>query len=77
MEYANREKLTLEQVKAGLAKTAMVENTRKELASAELAMAERQAMFERTHDKIKHNDKISIDTTPSLVRDEVSTNVTP
>lgn len=77
MEYANREKLTLEQVKAGLAKTAMVENTRKELASAELAMAERQAMFDRTHDKLKHNDKIGIDTTPSLVRDEVSTNVTP
>jgi len=77
LKYANDQKISLDAVKAQLAKTAMIEQTRKELAAAELQVAQQQAMLDRTHDKIKHNETLRVDTTPSLVRDEVSTSLTP
>ncbi len=86
LEYANKKDITLEQIKADLAKATMNETTKRALAQAELEMAAKQAELERTHDKGKHNAELRIDTnpisdrpdtTPSLVRDEVSTNLTP
>ncbi len=86
LEYANKKELTLEQVKAGLAETTIKENTRKELAAAELMVSQRENMLERTHDKGKHDVKLpalgnivpgvgSINN--SVVRDEMTTNTTP
>lgn len=88
LEYANREKTTLVNVKAMLAKVAMEQRTKKELAAAEIELADRSGMYDRTHDKLKHDADLRVDSveprgnngidpTPSLVRDEVSTNVTP
>jgi hypothetical protein len=81
LEYMNREKITFEQLKAELAQTSMRETTRKELAAAEIQLAQQQAMFERTHDKLKHNEKLNVESvlpdSPSLIKDEMSTNLTP
>jgi hypothetical protein len=82
LEYAMQEKVSLEKVKADLARTAMIEGTRKELAAAEIALARESGMHDRTHEKIMHNEDLGKDLTinkssPSLIRDEVSTSVTP
>jgi len=80
LDYANREKTSLDKVKTDLAKTAMIENTRKELAAAEIALARGEGAFERTHDLNKHvtsEEKGINKDSPSLIRDEVSTPVTP
>lgn len=62
LEYSQKHQLTLEQVKADLAKTAIQEQTKKELSAAEIALADRQ----HGHGK-----------SPSLVRDEMTTGATP
>ena len=82
LEYAMQEKVSLEKVKADLAKTAMIEGTRKELAAAEISLAREVSMHDRTHEKIMHNETLGKDMTvgkpsPSVIRDEVSTSVTP
>lgn len=83
LEYAMQERVSLEKVKADLARTAMVEGTRKELAAAELALAREVGMHDRTHEKIMHNEDLGKDmkmtpgNSPSVIRDEVSTSVTP
>lgn len=83
LEYAMQERVSLEKVKADLARTAMVEGTRKELAAAELALAREVGMHDRTHEKIMHNEDLGKDmkmtpgNLPSVIRDEVSTSVTP
>lgn len=83
LEYAMQEKISLEKVKAELARTAMVEGTRKELAAAEIELAREIGMHDRTHEKIMHNETLGKDmvvtpnNSPSVIRDEVSTSVTP
>lgn len=65
LEYANREKVSLESVKAMLAKSAMDNRTKKELVAAEIALATSQ------------DDKNRAERTNSLERDEMTTPVTP
>lgn len=72
LEYANREKINLDTVKSQLAKSAMDNQTKKELAAAEIALAQSEGNQDRAIDLHKHHNP-----TPSLVRDEVSTDVTP
>lgn len=69
LEYSQEHKLTLEQVKADLAKTAMIEQTKRELAAAERSLAIEQSDKDRVLDLHKHKT--------SLVRDEMSTPNTP
>ena len=61
LEYANKKDVTLEQIKAGLAETSIKENTRKELAAAELAVSQQESMLNRTHSKIMHNEQLGHD----------------
>jgi hypothetical protein len=65
LEYANREKVSLDAVKAALAGKAMDSRTKKELVAAEIAFAASQ------------DDKSRADAADSLERDEMSTPTTP
>jgi hypothetical protein len=69
LQYAHENQQTLDQVKADLAKTAIQEQTKRQLASAELQLAQSEGDKNRTVDLHKH--------TTSLIHDEVSTPVTP
>lgn len=65
LEYANKNQLKLQDVRAQLAQTAIQEKTKREMAAAEIELA------------ASEGDKDRVAATPSLVRDEVSTGVTP
>ncbi len=54
LEYSLKNNQTLEQVKADLAKTAMQEQTKRQLASADMAMTQSENAHGRTHDLAKH-----------------------
>lgn len=54
LEYANREKATLESVKKDLAVASMQETTKRELASAELQLKAMDKNVDREHDSVKH-----------------------
>jgi hypothetical protein len=69
LEYSQKHNMSLEQVKANLAKTAMQEQTKRELASAERQLAISEGDKDRNLDLRKN--------TPSLVRDQMSTDKTP
>jgi hypothetical protein len=69
LEYANKRALNLDQVKAELAQSAMDNSTKKDLAAAEIQLAVTEGDKNRGVDLHKHNT--------SLVRDEMSTPVTP
>lgn len=69
LQYANEQKINLDQVKAQLAKSSMDNATKRELAAAEIQLAQSEGHQGRAHDMAKH--------TTSLVRDEISTPVTP
>jgi hypothetical protein len=72
LNYANQQKISLDNVKAQLAKSAMDNQTKRELASAEIALAQSEGDKQRAHDLHKHENP-----SPSLVRDQVSTDKTP
>jgi hypothetical protein len=72
LQYAHDNNQNLMQVKADLAQTAMNNQTKKELAAAELQLAANEGSADRTVDLHKHHNP-----SPSLVRDEVSTPTTP
>jgi hypothetical protein len=65
LEYANKNQLKLQDVRAQLAQTAIQEKTKREMAAAEIELAAAEGDKDRTA------------ATPSLIRDEVSTGVTP
>jgi hypothetical protein len=72
LQYANAQKLSLDQVKAQLAKSAMDNETKRQLAAAEIQLASNEGDKDRALDLHKHQNPA-----PSLVRDEVSTPATP
>jgi hypothetical protein len=72
LDYANKNQISLDKVKAELAQSAMDNATKRELASAELQLAQTEGDKDRAVDLHKHHNPV-----PSLVRDEVSTAVTP
>lgn len=72
LEYANEQKLSLDQVKAQLAKSAMDNETKRQLAAAEIQLAANEGDKDRAIDLHKHNTSA-----PSLVRDEITTPNTP
>jgi hypothetical protein len=69
LEYANKEKLSVDAARVALAKSAMDNRTKRELAAAEIQMAQNENAQDRALDLHKHHT--------SLVRDEMSTPVTP
>lgn len=69
LDYANKRQLNLDQVKAELARTAMDNSTKRDLAEAEIQLAQNEGDKDRAHDMDKH--------ITSLVKDEVSTPDTP
>lgn len=71
LEYSNQKNVSLEQVKADLAKTAIIEQTKRELAAAERELAMSESDKDRVLELHKHKAKTS------LVRDEMSTPDTP
>jgi hypothetical protein len=58
LDYANKKEMSLDQVKKDLAKTAMIERTRKEIAAAEIALAD------KTSNNSLIRDEVSTDETP-------------
>jgi hypothetical protein len=72
LEYSAKHNLTLEQVKAELAKTAMQEETKRQLASTEQALAASEGDKDRMLDAHKHHNP-----SPSLVKDQMQTPDTP
>lgn len=69
LQYAHENQQTLAQVKADLAQTAIESATKKELAAAEIQLAQSEGNKNRGVDLHKH--------TASLINDQMSTNVTP
>lgn len=69
LEYTLKNNMRIEDVKGQLAQTAIQEHTKRELAAAEIQLAANQGAQDRAHDMAKH--------ATSLIRDEVSTPVTP
>lgn len=69
LESANRYKMQLDQVKADMATSAMDNETKRQLAAAEIQLAQSQSALDRDSDM--HNNTVS------LIRDEISTNTTP
>jgi hypothetical protein len=69
LEYSAKHNLTLEQVKAELAKTSIQEETKRQLAAAEIELAQAEGDKDRAVDVHKH--------TTSLVRDQITTPNTP
>lgn len=72
LNYANQQKISLDNVKAQLAKSAMDNQTRRDLASAEIQLAQTEGAKDRALDLHKHQNP-----SPSLVKDEVATDNTP
>lgn len=72
LDYANKHQMQLVDVKAELAKTAIQERTKRELAATEVQLAASEGDKDRAIDLHKHHSP-----SPSLVRDEVSTEKTP
>jgi hypothetical protein len=72
LDYSLKHNLTLEQVKADLAKSAMDNETKRQLGAAEIELAQNEGDKDRAIDLHKHSNP-----TPSLMRDEVSTPNTP
>ena len=54
LEYSLKNNQTLTQVKADLAKTAMQEQTKRQLAQADIALSQSEGRNERAHDMNKH-----------------------
>jgi hypothetical protein len=54
LQYAHQQNLTLEQVRADLAKTAMVEQTKRQLAGVEAVAAHTEAATNRNHDAVQN-----------------------
>lgn len=79
LEYANREKVSLNTLKVDLANATRADQTKRELAAAEIELAAQTSMYDRTHDRVKHDNELKINSIRpnSLTRDEVSTNITP
>lgn len=69
LQYAHEKEMKLNDVKAELAKAAMDSQTKRDLATAEIQLAKNENASNRAVDIHKHNT--------SLVRDEMSTPVTP
>jgi hypothetical protein len=72
LQYANAQKISLDTVKSQLAKSAMDNQTKKELAAAEIQLAATEGDKQRAHDLHKHTNP-----SPSLIRDQMQTPVTP
>lgn len=80
LEYTSKHNLTIEQTKVMLAQTAMQERTKRELASAEIQLAQSEGDKDRLHAQGQNADDRAVDLhkhTTSLVRDEISTDETP
>jgi hypothetical protein len=69
LKYSLENKMTLDQVKVDLAKTSMLDETKKQLAAAEIQLAESEGDKDRMVGMHQHN--------ASLVRDEIATEKTP
>ena len=69
LEYSTSQRLSLDQAKMQLAKSQMDNQTKRDLAAAEIQLAQTEGAHDRAHDMSKH--------ATSLVRDEVSTPKTP
>lgn len=69
MRLARDMKISISDAKVLLAKSTMAENTKRDLAAAEIDLAMSEGQQDRTHDMDKH--------TTSLIRDEISTPNTP
>ncbi len=69
LKYANDQKKTLDTVKMELAKSSMDNQTKQQLAAAEIQLAATEGHENRMLDVHKHHT--------SLIRDEISTDVTP
>jgi len=59
LEYANKKEITLEQLRVELAKSTQVQQTKRDLAQAELEVAVSEGRHDRTHDRIKHVDDLT------------------
>lgn len=59
LEYANRKELSLEQVKTDLAKTSMIESTKRELAQAQIALNQAENHQDRMVDVHKHQTTLA------------------
>lgn len=55
LEYANRKEISLEEVKVQLAKTAMAEDTKRQLAKAQIALNQNENSKDRAVDVHKHH----------------------
>jgi hypothetical protein len=60
LEYSQQHNLTLEQVKVDMAKTAMQEQTKRQLASAELQLATNEGNQNRAVDVHKHHNPVPV-----------------
>ena len=91
LKYANENKLSLDQVKAQLAKSEMDNQTKRQLAAAEIELSRSERAQDRAHESVqnesdrqhdagKHANQLNHDMAKhntSLVRDELSTPDTP
>jgi len=69
LQYSTQQKISLDSAKTELAKSSMDNETKRQLAAAEIALAQSEGHHNRMVDLHKHNT--------SLVRDEISTPNTP
>ncbi|MFZ6769919.1 portal protein [Undibacterium sp. Di26W] len=69
LDYANKEKISINDARTMLAKSAMDNQTKRELAAAEIQLAQNEGLQDRMLSLHKHHT--------SLVRDEISTPDTP
>ncbi len=61
LKYSLQNNLTLEQVKADLAKTSMQEQTKRQLSASELQLQANQNAEDRNHDMAKHVSSLIVD----------------
>ena len=61
LDYSSRHQITLEQAKVQLAATAMTEQTKREIASAQIALSQAESHSDRVADVHKHHASISAD----------------
>lgn len=59
LDYANKREISLEQVKAELAKTSMAESTKRELAQAQIALNQAESHQDRMVDLHKHHTTLA------------------
>lgn len=69
---AQTQNITIMQAKADLAEAAMDQRTKREQSAAEIQLAQSEGDKQRAHDLHKHENP-----TPSLVKDQMSTDATP